>query len=102
MKTTFDTRGVGLLLAINLVIHNVLLADSTHDQGTLFFGRNRTLRKLPISASAAKDKSRFGSRGSAKAIPTSTTTVSTSEIPYTSFTTTTSTTAATTTIHTLV
>ncbi|KAI7734912.1 hypothetical protein M8C21_025741 [Ambrosia artemisiifolia] len=49
MKTTFDTRGVGLLLAINLIIHNVLQADSTHDQGTLFSGRNRMLRKLPLA-----------------------------------------------------
>ncbi|MFS8029190.1 hypothetical protein Hanom_Chr16g01519461 [Helianthus anomalus] len=46
MKKTFDARGVALLLAIILIIHNVLQADSSHDQGNAFSGRNRMLRRI--------------------------------------------------------
>ncbi|KAJ0506970.1 hypothetical protein HanHA89_Chr12g0488031 [Helianthus annuus] len=46
MKKTFDASGVALLLAIILIIHNVLQADSSHDQGNAFSGRNRMLRRI--------------------------------------------------------
>ncbi|KAF5779805.1 hypothetical protein HanXRQr2_Chr12g0563781 [Helianthus annuus] len=47
MKKTFDPRGVALMLVIiNLIIHNVLHADSAHDQGNAFSGRNRLLRRV--------------------------------------------------------
>ncbi|KAJ0506971.1 hypothetical protein HanHA89_Chr12g0488041 [Helianthus annuus] len=49
MKKTFDARGVALLLAIILIIHVVLQAESAHDQGNTFSGRNRMLRRVSLA-----------------------------------------------------
>ncbi|XP_076931356.1 uncharacterized protein LOC143596475 [Bidens hawaiensis] len=51
MTTTFDSKHVAIVLVI-LIIHNVFQTDSASiqpNQGTIFSGRNRMLRKLPTT-----------------------------------------------------